>query len=210
MPPNSNSNVCSQLQIDFQRDLLRLLAVDTPSTASHAFLGKDIMDMVWEDMKRTRLPVWVTLPPQDWGTACHGKLSADNWRIICCIHLPITLIRLHGEATGRQRQLLDNFMKLIHAVWIATMHSSSARQILEYNASMQEYTSGVQELFPDYQILPSHHAALHLGDVLERFGPKHAHDSPYYERCINFFHRINSNNKMGELKSLLFFSERKW
>jgi hypothetical protein len=159
--------------------MLRLIAVDTPTAASYAFLGKDIMGMVWEDMKRTRLPAWITLPPSDWGTVRRGKLSADNWRTICCIHLPITLIRLYGESTGRQRDLLDNFMHLVTAVRIATMHTSSAQQILEYKAAMQAYTSGVNKLFHEYQILPSHHAALHLGDILERFGPKHAHDSPY-------------------------------
>jgi hypothetical protein len=89
-------------------------------------------------------------------------------------------------------------MHLVTAVRIATMHTSSAQQILEYKAAIQAYTSGVTKLFHEYHILPSHHAALHLGDILERFGPKHAHDSPYYERCINFFHRMNTNKKMGE------------
>ncbi|KAJ2931557.1 hypothetical protein H1R20_g5541, partial [Candolleomyces eurysporus] len=188
-----------ELQHDaFKRDFFGLLtAAEVPDISSNAFLGRDTMDIVWDDMKRTQLPSWINLPPRDWGTARRGKLSADNWRIICCIHLPITLIRLLGDRTDRTKDLLDNFMKLVTAVRIATTRMSSHSQIETYNRIILEYTQGVQQLFPDYQILPSHHAALHLGDVLERFGPKHAHDSPYYERCINFFHRMNTNKKNG-------------
>ena len=28
--------------------------------------------------------------PSNWGTATHGKLSTNNWRVIGAIHLPIT------------------------------------------------------------------------------------------------------------------------
>lgn len=175
------------------------------------------MEKVWDDMTRTRLPNWVTPVPHDWGTSRRGKLSADNWRIICCVHLPITLIRLFGESDGRQRDLLDNFMTLVSAVRIATRSKSSPAHVEAYNKLMISYTNGTLELFRDYSILPSHHAALHIGDMLQRFGPKHSHDSPYYERYILFFHRMNTNRKLGELHSSIcvrfltyLFRQVKW
>ncbi|KAJ3544294.1 hypothetical protein NMY22_g2823 [Coprinellus aureogranulatus] len=171
------------------------------TSSSYPFLGKDVMEAVWRDMSRTHLPSWITPAPRDWGTSRRGKLSADNWRIICCIHLPITLIRLFGSSTGRPRQLLDNFMHLVSAVRIATMRTSSKEQVSAYNHHIFKYTHGTLELYPDYNILPSHHGALHIGDVLTRFGPKHSHDSPYYERFINFFHHMNTNNKSGEVEA---------
>ncbi|KAJ2912519.1 hypothetical protein MD484_g7899, partial [Candolleomyces efflorescens] len=146
-----------------------------------AFLGKDVMEAVWSDMKLTRLPLWITPPPHDWGTPGRGKLSANNWRIICCIHLPITLIRLYGRESGRKKRILDNLMVLVKAIRCATSAVTSPQHIRSYNSLIQQYTSGVKELFPDYHILPSHHGALHIGDMLQRFGPKHAHDSPHYE-----------------------------
>jgi hypothetical protein len=164
---------------------------------SGAFLGKDVMTAIWKDMDRTRLPTWITPVPRDWGTTRRGKLSADNWRIICCIHLPITLIRLFGASEGRRGALLDNFMRLVSAVRIATMRTSSQAQIDAYNSHILAYSEGVLELFPDYSVLPSHPAALHIGDILSRFGPKHSHDSPHYERYIRFFHHMNTNNKIG-------------
>ncbi|RXW16634.1 hypothetical protein EST38_g9220 [Candolleomyces aberdarensis] len=167
---------------------------------ANAFLGSDVMAAVYDDMARTRLPSWITPAPRDWGTIRRGKLSADNWRIVCCIHLPITLIRLFGASDGHPRALLDNFMDLITAVRIATMRSSSAPHVETYNKYILKYTKSALELFPDYNILPSHHAALHIGAMLARFGPKHAHDSPHYERYINFFHHMNTNNHIGEVE----------
>jgi hypothetical protein len=73
----------------------------TKSTTS-AILGKDVMTAVWEDMARTQLPSWVTDVPHNWGTATRGKLSANNWRVICTMHLPITLIRLWGSNDAPQ------------------------------------------------------------------------------------------------------------
>ncbi|KAJ3525918.1 hypothetical protein NMY22_g10376 [Coprinellus aureogranulatus] len=186
-----------QKRQQFNNEFTRL---DDLTPSSSPFLGKDVMNAVWRDMSRTRLPSWLTPAPRDWGTSRRGKLSADNWRIICCIHLPITLIRLFGSSTGRPRQLLDNFMHLVSAVRIATMRTSSPEQVAAYNTHIFEYTRGALELYPDYSLLPSHHGALHIGDVLTRFGPKHSHDSPYYERFINFFHRMNTNRKSGEVE----------
>lgn len=183
---------------DKRRQLQEHFAEDAEvASSSLPFLGKDVMEAVWADMKSTKLPSWVTPAPHDWGTSRRGKLSADNWRTICCIHLPITLIRLFGASTGRARLLLDNFMELISAARVATMKISSPAQVDEYNRHMFAYTRGTLELYPDYSILPSHHAALHIGEMLERFGPKHSHDSPYYERYILFFHRMNTNHKLG-------------
>lgn len=59
-----------------------------------AVLGKDVMEAIWADMTPTELPSWVSEASYNWGTMEQGKLSTDNWRVICTVHLPITLIRL--------------------------------------------------------------------------------------------------------------------
>ncbi|RXW19244.1 hypothetical protein EST38_g6612 [Candolleomyces aberdarensis] len=168
-----------------------------------AFLGKDVMEAIWSDMKATRLPSWISPVPHDWGSTRRGKLSANNWRIIAVIHLPITLIRLYGHTEGRKRDLLSNFMELVKAIRIATMNATTQQQIDQYNSLILRYSAGVKQLFPDYEILPSHHMSLHIGDTLRHFGPKHSHDSPHYERYINLFHRMNNNHKLGDLEGTL-------
>jgi hypothetical protein len=149
-------------------------------------------------MKKTQLPSWISPAPHDWGTPSRGKLSADNWRVICTIHLPITLIWLWRDVDGRKRQLLENFMDLVTAVRLANMRITSPGQADAYDETIFRYVQGIQTLFPQYPIRPIHHGALHIGDVLRRFGPVHSHGASHYERHIGFLRRINTNHKVGE------------
>jgi hypothetical protein len=175
--------------------ILRSLA--PPKETGRVVLALDVMNAVWADMRDTQLPSWVSPAPPNWGTRERGKLSADNWQVISTIHLPITLIRLWREETGRKQALLENFMDLVSAVRIANMRVSSPNQIDSYNKLMLRYLTGVKTLFPNYSLRPTHHAALHLGDFMQLFGPNHPRTSMYYERYINFLHRLNTNQKIG-------------
>lgn len=157
------------------------------------------MEAIWADMASTQLPSWIGSPPRDWGTASRGKLSADQWRVICTIHLPITLIRLWENETGRKKDLLRNFMDLVTAVRIANMRVSSSDQIKAYNEAIVRYVMGLQALYPHIKLRPSHHGALHIGDILDLFGPVHSHSAPFFERYINFLHRVNTNKKLGSI-----------
>ena len=168
-----------------------------PPDYRRAVLGKDIMEEIWSDMERTQLPKWMTPAPADWGTARRGKLSANHWRTICTIHLPITLIRLWGNKRGRKKELLDHFMDLVTAVRTANMRVSSPSQIDAYRKFSNRYISRIQVLFPDQKLKPSHHAALHIDDFLQLFGPVHSHSAPFFERYINFFHQMNTNLNFG-------------
>lgn len=150
-------------------------------------------------MSRTQLPSWVGPVPHNWGTAERGKLSADNWRVICTIHLPVTLIRLWGHETGRKKEILRNFMDLVTAVRIANMRVASPSQVAAYNVAITRYIAGLQELFPNIPLKPSHHGAMHIGDILGLFGPVHSHSAPFFERYINFLHRLNTNQKSGTI-----------
>jgi hypothetical protein len=155
------------------------------------------MEAVWADMERTLLPTWISPAPRNWGTTTRGKLSADEWRVICTIHLPITLIRLWHHKLGRERELLDNFMDMVTAVRIANLRSSSANQAQAYDDHIFRYMEDLTRLFPDQSLKPVHHAALHIGHMLRLFGPLHSHSAPFYERYIKFLHGININQKPG-------------
>jgi hypothetical protein len=168
-------------------------AVQNEKTSStNALLGEDIMEAVWSDMALTELPSWVTDVPRDWGTRTHGKLSANNWRVICTVHLPITLIRLWGgEDAPEDRKLkLQNFMDLSIAVQIANLLSISKQDIELYEHYIQRYVVGFKSLFKLAKVKPIHHAALHYGDTLRSFGPAHTHGaaSSCFLRTIHPFY----------------------
>ena len=167
-----------------------------------AVLGKDVMEAVWNNMKTALLPSWISPAPHNWGTTKRGKLSADNWRVVCTIHLVVTLIWLWRDETGRKRQLLENFMDLVTAVRLANMWLSSPDQPDAYDEHIFRYVQALPSLFPHRSLRPVHHAALHIGDGLQRFGPVHSHTASHYERHIAFLHRITINNKVGEYMHL--------
>lgn len=177
--------------------LERLTSYLPAEISNRAVLGRDVMEAVWKDMESAQLPSWIGSAPARWGTTERGKLSADQWRTICTIHLPITLICLWGQENGRKQELLHNFMELVSAVRIANMRVSSKNQIDAYNAHIFRYAAGLKALFPDEKLRPSHHAALHIGDMLDLFGPVHSHSAPFFERYINFLHHVNTNQKLG-------------
>lgn len=89
-------------------------------------------------------------------------------------------------------------MDLVSAVRIANMRVSTHNQVKAYNETIFRYAEGIKDLFPYNNLKPVHHAALHIGDILELFGPVHSHSAPFYERFINFLHGVNTNGKIGD------------
>jgi len=178
-------------------DTLASLLVKNPTNSHNAVLGRDVMTRVWQDMKLCRLPSWITPAPPNWGETSRGKLSADNWKVVCTIHLPVTLIWLWRAENGRKRRLLDNFMDLVTAVRLAAMRVTSPSHIQAYDNHIFRYVGALRSLFGLEDLLPNHHTALHVGDNLRRFGPGHSQGASFYERHISFFHRIKNNRKIG-------------
>ncbi|KAG6905108.1 hypothetical protein DXG01_004830 [Tephrocybe rancida] len=92
-------------------------------------------------------------------------------------------------------------MELVSAVQIANLCVTSQSKIAVYNRPIFRYAKCWHELFPDEDLKPVIYAVLHIGDIMELFGPVHTYSSPFYKRYINFFHRINTNKKLGRLES---------
>lgn len=156
------------------------------------------MEAVWADMKKTILPSWMSSAPSNWGTAARGKLSADHWRTICTVHLPITLIRLWSSGTERQRSLLANLMDLVRAIEIASLRKITRQNIDEYNLLVNQYLDRIKNLFKGTRIRPTHHMLKHIGDFLLLMGPNHARNASAFERYVQFMQEQNMNMQPGE------------
>lgn len=78
----------------------------------------------------------------------------------------------------------------------ANLHTA---QIREYDSHMTQYLEELRILFPHVTLRPNHHAAQHIGDMMERFGPTHSHQAQFFERHIGFFHRINTNSRYSTM-----------
>ena len=197
--------VCSSLLIGmhavdyaFQRDIHHPgERPDQANPTSRGVLGKDVMQAVWSDMKLTQLPSWMSPAPPNWGTATRGKLTADQWMVICTVHLPITLMRIWGNLTDRRFSLLCNFMDLTSAVQLAEQRALTSQIIADSEMLMARYLNGMKTLFKDAKIQPIHHVALHAGDFLRLYGPTHSVRAFGGERYLEVLGLQNVNNKSG-------------
>ncbi|KAJ7454114.1 hypothetical protein FB451DRAFT_1049806 [Mycena latifolia] len=166
-----------------------------------AVLGEDVMQQIWADMRRTVLPSWVGTAPKNWGTAKRGKLSADHWRTIFTIHLPITLIWLWRDETGRKQELLFNLTHGVMALLAAHYRLMDGDIAAIYDDYIKRYMDGVAILFKEDSIIPSQHSAFHIGQNLRDFGPQHSRGAQFYERYIHLLQRQNTNMKFGEMEA---------
>ena len=137
--------------------------------------------------------------PPNWGTAARGKLTADQWMVVCTVHLPITLIRIWGNLRDRRFSLLCNFMDLTSAVQLADQRAINEKIIQDSEMLMSRYLNAMKTLFKDTKIQPIHHAALHAGDFLRLFGPNHSVRAFGGERYLEVLGLQNVNNKSGLL-----------
>jgi hypothetical protein len=143
------------------------------------------------------LPSWIGRAPSDIGNAGHGKLSADQWRTLCTIHLPITLIRLwtRPDASIKKTKMLTNFLSLVTAVNCGTSRQLTEKRIAAYDHYIFKYVHGLLDIFEGITLTPNQHYALHLGDFLRRFGPTHSYWAFPFERYIGLLRDIHTNQK---------------
>ncbi|RPD52424.1 hypothetical protein L226DRAFT_474089, partial [Lentinus tigrinus ALCF2SS1-7] len=150
---------------------------------------------VHRDMALTALPTSVGRVPVNVGSAAAGTLSADEWRTLCTIHLPITLIRIWAALppSDRRRKMLDNFLHMVIAVRYGTARRATKVRIDTYNYHIFNYVHGLRTLFPEQELVPNQHLALHLGEVLTRFGPTQSYWAFPFERYIRLLRQANIN-----------------
>lgn len=163
-------------------------------------LGRTVLTAAHEDARNVELPSWVNQVPSGFGTTSHGKLSADQWRTLCSINLPITLIRLWGDSLPdtREYKMLHNFMDLVTAVEVGSMLVTSEELIQLYDKSLLKYLTTLKELYKEAKIAPNHHLAMHITDFLRIFGPVHAWRAFALERYNYMLQQTNTNRRLGE------------
>ncbi|PPQ75819.1 hypothetical protein CVT26_001236 [Gymnopilus dilepis] len=174
------------------------------STPCGHVLRADEMAEIWSDIDKLLTPTWMASVPSKLGQAHHGKLKADQWRVLGTTHLSASLIRLWAtgpmldERSQRCYDILHVTQSLISAVILAASHSMNKATADAYLRHMLDYLEGIQRLFPDYCLVPNHHLALHVHQYLLLFGPMHSWWTFPFERLIGTLQRTPQNGRLGE------------
>lgn len=159
------------------------------------------MQEIRRDMLTINRPSWQANGPRLPGEAKFGKFTAGQWRTFCLVNLPVTLVRLWGNAgeNSVERKRLDNYMHLVTAVKLASMDKLNEDRIKQYEYHMQQYLRGLRDLYPGSTISPYQHLSLHFGRHLRMFGPVHAWRCFPFERYNFILQSIPTNHRFGAL-----------
>lgn len=144
-----------------------------------------------------QLPSWINPVPRGFGTSEHGKLSADQWHTTCTVLLPVALTVLWGNETGRQRDMLNNFMDLATAVVLAGMWRISSTHIALFEQYLRRYLNNLKDLYKEAKVIPNHHLALHLPIFMRLFGPVQSWRAFVFERFNYILQNTNTNLNFG-------------
>ncbi|TFK16485.1 hypothetical protein FA15DRAFT_607219 [Coprinopsis marcescibilis] len=178
-----------QLEDGQQHNEQEPVRIENPIAEELAELRADIHAMI--------TPSWMSKLPSNLGDPSHGKLKADQWRLLATVYLPASLTRLWGKLDDN-RKLLDVSMSLFLAISIATTHTTSQSRAQQYLQHYQAYIDGVKKLDKDYVFRPNHHMAFHLAEYLEMYGPVHSWWTFPFERMIGMLQHIPTNNIISE------------
>ncbi|KAI0713192.1 hypothetical protein C8T65DRAFT_574021, partial [Cerioporus squamosus] len=181
---------------------------ETGEGVQHAYeaIGRDTLNAYLEDRARMEVPSWVNPPPVSFGTKRHGKLSADQWRTLCIVYLPVTLIRTWGFQEERRVAMMKNFLDLVETVEIIGLLEIDEERIARAEVLMKKYLDIAKELYKGCKVQPNHHLALHIGVFLRLFGPVHSWRAFVFERFNFFLQSLNTNLTFGDLEVTFMMS----
>jgi hypothetical protein len=173
-------------------------------------LTKQELQTIQDSIKATTRPSWHCGPPSNLGDPSHGKLKADQWRSCIEFDLPVSLAKLFAtncsdsdlQQRDRQKRMLESTMFLAMAIRWGTSHRTSREHAEKYMEYMHAYLESLLHLYPSITLRPNHHAALHIGALLMRYGPVHGWWMFPFERVIGALQKTNTNYKMGKEKKL--------
>lgn len=112
---------------------------DKSSGDSSSVLGRRTLRHIHTWLPLTELPSWVDRVPANVGTRARGKLSANQWHILCVVHLPIILIPLWSKKGETFKKMLENYLDLVTEVTIGGLLEMSQEAIDLYTTVSRQY-----------------------------------------------------------------------
>ncbi|KDR83008.1 hypothetical protein GALMADRAFT_238766 [Galerina marginata CBS 339.88] len=181
---------------------------DLASTPPEVITQQTLM-AIRKHIEETLRPDWQAHLPADFGSPAHGKLKADQWRTALEFDIPVSLVQVlashkstgNVEEDARLHQVVEHTFDLAMALAWGLSRRTSKFHAERYSFYMQRYLIGIQTLFPEYNLKPNHHYALHISDILILFGPLHGTWAFSLERLIGRLQKLNTNSKIGDMEN---------
>ncbi|KAF5328352.1 hypothetical protein D9619_013346 [Psilocybe cf. subviscida] len=110
-----------------------------------SIVTRDEVREIRADIVQMCTPSWLASVPCDLGEARHGKLKADQWRVLGTVYLPVSLMRLweepdtdDNEEALMRKKMLEATIALISAIRIATSQTASRSKAALFHSSKKQ------------------------------------------------------------------------
>src|ERR1700722_6653450 len=105
-------------------------------------------------LEKTIVPSWISKPPAKFGEASAGSLTADEWRTMALVYLPLALVPLWGQGSQhpspdiaeKYQHVLNHTMDLLAAVHLAGLHVVTPNRVAAYQEHMTNYVHNLPKL----------------------------------------------------------------
>nr|GAT50324.1 glycoside hydrolase family 92 protein [Mycena chlorophos] len=154
-------------------------------------------------IRDTVRPASVGFVPTRFGEKGAGTITADQWRLLATIFVPIALVILWGEVPGADSSyfqgMLDHTMALFQAIMVISRYKTSPDRAARYRVLLRQWVDGLIKWHPhtQYHRRPNIHMAFHIHDFARLFGSVYNWWMFPIERINGTLQNINTNHHLG-------------
>ncbi|MBW0488722.1 hypothetical protein O181_028437 [Austropuccinia psidii MF-1] len=152
------------------------------------------------------------------GSPSHSCLKATEWALLYKVYIPFLMLsqqmslyehnspstqRKKGKSKELANEITNNTFHLISAINIATSCPVSMDDVTAFSENWKTFCLSNQHLFPKQGIKPNHHFSDHIPELFQHWGPQQASATWVYERLIEVFSKMPTNNTRANLMSIV-------
>ncbi|KAJ7214808.1 hypothetical protein GGX14DRAFT_609450 [Mycena pura] len=109
--------------------------------------------------------------------------------------LPLVLPEMQlDDDPARHEAMLHNFCRVVGCTNIVSSFKTSNSAADLFMDHYTDYFASIQTLFPDVNVLPTHHYAMHIPDILKYWGPLASQNEFMGERVNGILQKIKTND----------------
>ena len=146
------------------------------------------------------MPSWLGSVPANFGDAAAGTIKADEWHSLITVYISIALISLWGSSQVEKhlKDKLNHTMLLVSIVYLSCVRTMSFTCTKAYQSCITEYVGVLEQIHPGFNPQLNHHAAIHIYDFLNLFGPVHSWWAFPFEHPIGILQHLPKNHKSNK------------
>lgn len=174
-------------------------------------LTEELIDLFIQLQNKVVLPSQLKKPPNPVGQKKAGKWKAHQWytlfQYIVPLVLPEMFVKDHLKISTKSSfgLILVNAGALCRCTSIVCEKAISPNDPEIFELHYKRYGITSKQLFQNVNVRPNHHYALHIPQMLRRWGPLHGVAEFSGERFIGFLQKVKTNNKTNEINRTMMW-----